>query len=81
MTASLSAQDQIAALIAESMPERILNFKFNASIQERIEKLVIKKKNGAISSTEREELERYLSYDLLIGLAKARALGSIESSK
>jgi hypothetical protein len=81
MTASLSAQDQIAALIAESMPERILNFKFNSSIQQRIEKLVIKKKEGKISSIELDELNRYLSYDLLIGLAKARALGNINATK
>ncbi len=73
MTASLSAQDQIAAFLAEAIPEKILAFKFAPAIQRRIEILVSKKKEGIISVEEKEELERYLAYDLLIGLAKARA--------
>ncbi len=73
MTATFSAQDQIANFIADAMPERILSFKFSASVQQRIEILVNRKKEGKITNTEREELERYLLYDNLIGLAKARA--------
>ena len=72
MTASLSAQDQIAALLADSIPDKILAFKFAPSIQQRIEVLVNKKK-GNISLEEKDELDRYIAYDLLIGLAKARA--------
>lgn len=73
MTASLAAQDQIAAFLADAMPEKILAFKFAPSIQQRIEVLVIKKKEGQITPEEQDELQRYLAYDLLIGLAKARA--------
>lgn len=73
MVASISAQDQIAALIADSMPEQILNFKFSDTIQQRILYLVDKKKINQLSATESEELEKYLTYDLLIGLSKARA--------
>ena len=73
MTASLSAQDQIAAFLAEAIPEKILAFKFAPSIQKRIELLVNKKKDGEIIPEEEEELDRYMAYDLLIGLAKARA--------
>jgi hypothetical protein len=78
MLASVSAQDQIAALIAESMPEKIMAFKFDTSIQKRIADLVYRKKEGLISPEEREELEKYLAYDLLIGLAKARAIQRIK---
>jgi hypothetical protein len=74
MLASVSAQDQIAALIAEAMPEKIISFKFDTSIQKRISDLVYCKKDGLISMEEKEELEKYLAYDLLIGLAKARAV-------
>lgn len=73
MTATVSAQDQIASFIADAMPERILSFKFSTSVQKRIELLVNRKKEGAITSPEQEELERYLLYDNLIGLAKVRA--------
>lgn len=73
MTVILAAQDQLAGLIADAMPEKILSFKFSVSIQERVEQLTIQKKEGVLSVTEQEELDKYLTYDLLIGLAKARA--------
>ncbi len=74
MTASVSAQDQIAAMIAEAMPEKILAFKFIPAIQDRILQLVNLKKEGKLTTSEKDELDRYLAYDLLIGLAKARAV-------
>ena len=81
MVASISAQDQIAAFIAEAMPEQILSFKYSSALQIRIVELVERKKNQIISSSEAEELEKYLTYDLLIGLAKARAVKAIKSKK
>ena len=44
MVASISAQDQIAAFIAEAMPEQILSFKYSISLQTRIKELVERKK-------------------------------------
>jgi hypothetical protein len=79
MVASLSAQDQIAALIADSMPEQILHFKFSDKIQKRISDLVDKKKKNNLSTFENEELEKYLTYDLLIGLSKARAYKALHN--
>jgi hypothetical protein len=73
MTASLAAQDQLAALMADAMPQQILAFKFAPTTQQRIESLTEKKKSGNLEISEQEELEKYLMYDLLIGLAKARA--------
>lgn len=73
MTAFVSAQDQIASLMADVMPEQILSFKFSPSLQRRIQTLTEMQKNGTISKQEFEELDKYLNYDLLIGLAKARA--------
>ena len=40
---------------------------------QRVEELVNKKKEEVISAEELVELERYLSLDLFINLAKARA--------
>jgi hypothetical protein len=73
MTAFVSAQDQIASFMADVMPQQILSFKFSNDLQRRIQLLTDMKKNGTISLSESEELEKYLNYDLLIGLAKARA--------
>ena len=79
MTASLSAQDQIAALMADAMPEKIMAFKFAPAIQDRIFELVNLKKEGVLAASEKDELEKYLAYDLLIGLAKARAAQHINA--
>jgi hypothetical protein len=73
MTAFVSAQDQIASFMADVMPQQILSFKFSNDLQRRIQLLTDMKKNGKITNQEAEELEKYLNYDLLIGLAKARA--------
>lgn len=73
MTAFVSAQDQIASFMADIMPQQILSFKFSNDLQRRIQLLTDMKKNGTITNEEAEELEKYLNYDLLIGLAKARA--------
>ncbi len=55
------------------MPNQILSFKFTKEIQDRIQLLVGREKIGIISISEFEELDKCLSYDLLIGLAKAKA--------
>lgn len=78
MIASLSAQDQLAALMADAMPHQIMSFKFSAPVQERIERLIDQKKASTLSSAEQEELDKYLMYDLLIGLAKARAFQHLD---
>ena len=73
MTASLTAQDQLADLMADAMPRQVLAFKFSSATQQRIELLVEQKKAGTLPVQEQDELETYLMYDLLVGLAKARA--------
>ncbi len=67
------AFDDVAEILANMNPAKILEMRAPAAMSERVEELVEKKKNGAISDEEATELERYLSLDLLIGLAKARA--------
>jgi hypothetical protein len=80
MIAHVSAQDQIAAFIADAMPDKIIAFKFSPAIQDRILELVTLKKNNLLSISEKEELEKYLAYDLLIGLAKARAFQHLKAA-
>ena len=70
------AQDQIASFIAKNMPIQIMAFKFSKELQIRIQQIVERKKEGTISISETEELDKYLSYDLLIGLAKSKACKS-----
>ena len=56
MTAFVSAQDQIASLMADIMPQQILSFKFSSDLQRRIQLLTDMKKKGKITDIEAEEL-------------------------
>ncbi len=58
------------------MPKQILSFKFTKELQNCVQQLVNRKKDGTISIPELEELKKLLSYDLLIGLAKSKAYKS-----
>ena len=63
----------VASLIAQMNPEKIVKLKASNVMSERVENLVFRKKNGTITLDETSELERFLALDLFIGLAKARA--------
>ena len=63
----------IADILARMDPSAIVQLKAPESMSERVEELVARKKEDRISKDEMVELERYLSLDLLINLAKARA--------
>lgn len=63
----------VASLIAQMNPEKIVKLKASKVMSERVENLVLRKKEGIITFEESSELERFLALDLFIGLAKARA--------
>ncbi len=67
------AFDDVAEVLANMNPAKILEMRAPDNMSERVEELVEKKKNGTLAIEEATELERYLALDLLIGLAKARA--------
>lgn len=77
MTANISAEEEIANLIANSVPEHIFVFKFLPDIQQLISRLTERSKEGTITNDEKEELKRLLLFDNLIGLAKAKAASKI----
>ena len=62
-----------AEVLAAMAPEKITELRAPATMSERVEELVNKKKADQLTEEEGIELERYLSLDLLITLAKARA--------
>ena len=63
----------VASLIAQMNPQKIIELKAPKAMSERVEYLIYLKKQGIISIDEVAELERFLGLDLFIGLAKARA--------
>lgn len=62
-----------AEVLAAMAPGKIIELRAPAAMSERVEELVQKKKVDQLTEEEAVELERYLSLDLLITLAKARA--------
>ncbi len=63
----------VASLIAQMAPEKIIALKASKTMSVRVENLIYLKKEGSISVEENSELERFLALDLFIGLAKAKA--------
>ena len=62
-----------AEVLAAMAPDKVTELRAPAAMSERVEELVNKKKSDQLTEEEAIELERYLSLDLLITLAKARA--------
>ena len=72
MTA-IEAYENIVEVLAELGPEKVVQLKATQQMADRVEWLLNQKRNAALSPEESVELERYLSLDLLINLAQARA--------
>ncbi len=72
-TAPLLGFEEIAEFIAELDPNKVINLQPSAPLQARVQELVEKKKEEGLSTEEQQELERYLTLENLIALAKARA--------
>ncbi|MEM7658758.1 MAG: hypothetical protein AAF399_21720, partial [Bacteroidota bacterium] len=73
----LEAFGDVAEVLAGLSPEKVAKLQANEAMGKRVEALVQKKKKASITVEESIELERYLSLDLLINLAKARALNML----
>ncbi|HMQ91262.1 MAG TPA: hypothetical protein PKB07_26860 [Flavilitoribacter sp.] len=77
MTVSEAFGD-VADMLAQMDPGKILALKPSAAMTDRVEELIYKKKNEEISPEERMELERFLALDMFINLAKVRARGLLK---
>lgn len=72
--AQLNIYDDFADFIAGLSPEKILAYHAPDRIQKRVEHLVARKKEDAITAAELQELEKYFMFEHIVRLAKARAL-------
>ncbi len=64
----------VAELLAKLNPAQVMKIKAPEAVSKKVEILVLKKKEGIISTKEAVELERLLALDLLITLAKVKAV-------
>jgi hypothetical protein len=74
MTATaIPAYDEVAAMLANLDPSKIIDLKPSESSIQRLSDLLEKNRHGKLSSNETYELDRMLALDHLIALAKAHA--------
>lgn len=69
----IEAFGDVAGMIAQMNPEKVVALKASKQMSEQVEKLVVLKKEGTITLEQSTEFERFLALDLFISLAKARA--------
>ncbi|MBC7776982.1 MAG: hypothetical protein H7246_16240 [Phycisphaerae bacterium] len=65
--------DEIASLLAEMDPAKVLAMKASAALDERVEDLIYKKREEGLTEAENIELEHYLIVNRIVTLAKIRA--------
>ena len=62
--------DQVAEILAELNPAKIMSLKATAEQQERLEFLIEKSQNDQLSKKEKDELDHFIVLERLLRLAK-----------
>ena len=68
-----TAYDELAELLSNVEPERLLNLRASNDMQLRLEFLIEKSKVSDLSKTEKDELDHYIVLERLVRLVKIRA--------
>ena len=68
-----SGYDEIAALLAEMDPAKLVSIKATPVLQERVEDLLEKNREVGLTEEEKVEIEHYLIINRLFTLAKIKA--------
>ena len=71
---NLSVFDELAYFLANLSPKKVLTFKVSKKAQDRVNFLIDKSKKSGLSTAENEEMERYMVFEHIIQLAKAKAI-------
>ncbi len=71
---NLSIFDELAYFLASLSPKKVLTYKVSTKAQDRVNFLIDKNKKAGLSTTENEEMERYMVFEHIIQLAKAKAI-------
>ncbi|MCB0534096.1 MAG: hypothetical protein H6574_24285 [Lewinellaceae bacterium] len=74
LTEEVNIYEDFAEFIAGLSPEKILAYHAPQRVQKHVDFLVERKKTGAITEAETNELDKYFLFEHIVRLAKARAL-------
>lgn len=73
-----NAYDEIADILSNLEPARLIKLQASAEMQKRLEALIEKSKEAELSKAEKDELDHYIVLERLIRLAKIRARARAE---
>ena len=79
MSFAIPAYDEIAVVLADLDPQKIVQLRPSESAQARLRHLLDKNREGQITAEEMQELDRILALDHLISLAKAHAFRQLNA--
>ncbi len=68
----LNIYDELADLLASMDSDKLLRYHASKLAQQRLEELLEKNKDGALTALEEQELEKYMVVEHIVRLAKAR---------
>ena len=69
-----SVYDELAYFLASLSPRRVIAYKSSPKAQERVNHLLQKNKDSGLNSDENAEMERYMTVEHIVRLAKAKAM-------
>lgn len=74
-----SVYDELAYFLASLSPRRVLAYKASPKAQARVNSLMEKTKIGSLTAEENAEMERYMTVEHIVRLAKAKALQKLNA--
>jgi hypothetical protein len=74
-----SVYDELAYFLASLSPRKVLQYKASPKAQERVNQLLLKNRNSGLSVEEQAEMERYMTLEHIIRLAKSKSLQELSA--
>ena len=74
-----SVFDELAYFLASLSPRRVLAYKASPKAQARVNLLLEKNNNEGLTTEENAEMERYMTVEHIVRLAKAKALQKLNA--
>ena len=74
-----SVYDELAYFLASLSPRRVIAYKASPKSQARVNVLIEKNKISGLSEAENAEMERFMTVEHIVRLAKAKALQKLNT--
>jgi len=75
-----SVYDELAFFLANLSPRKVLAYKASPKAQERVNILLEKNSSIGLTADENAEMERYMTVEHIVRLAKAKAMQKLNMS-